>query len=229
MELFTHEKQVLGDLKAQGYEPKVIYDIGASNGVWSDCIACVLPEAEYHLFEPLSEIVDFYKRDLESRLQRRPRFHLHSIALGDDNETSQIFVSRDGFGSSLNDRGDIPEVTARVSVPKYQLDTYVTENHLPPPDVIKIDSQGCEAVILKGARRALESVSVLMLETWFKRGYGPNTPLLWELIDSLAPLGFSLVEFGECFYDERHRLYSVDAFFFADSFLETYRLSPKPF
>ena len=35
------------------------YDIGASNGVWSDTIALVLPDSEYHLFEPLADVIDF--------------------------------------------------------------------------------------------------------------------------------------------------------------------------
>ena len=227
MELFAQEKKVLADLKAKGYEPAVIYDVGASNGVWSDCISSVLPNAEFHLFEPLSEVLDFYKADLQSRMQRLRNLHLHPIALGDVNETAEMFVAVDGFGSSLRDRGEIPEVKARVSVPKYRLDSYVAEKRLPPPDVIKIDSQGYEDVILKGAGDLLKGVKVLLLETWLQRGYGPNTPLLWEIMELLRAQGFSLVRFGECFFDDKHRLYSVDAFFFAESFLQAFWLSPE--
>lgn len=227
MELFAQEKKVLGDLKAKGYEPAVIYDVGASNGVWSDCIYSVLPNAEYHLFEPLSEFVDFYKADLQSRMQRLPNLHLHPIALGDVNETAEMFVAVDGFGSSLHDRGEIPEVKARVSVPKYRLDSYVAERRLPPPDVMKIDSQGYEDAILRGSGDLLKAVKVLLLETWLQRGYGPSTPLLWETMELLRAQGFSLVRFGECFFDDKHRLYSVDAFFFAESLLQEFWLSPE--
>jgi len=222
-ETFAHEKRVLRDLIPRGYSPPVVYDVGASTGVWSDCIAEVLPGSQFHLFEPLSEIVDFYKRDLQKRLQRRPNLRLHPIALGDTNGSAVMFVAQDGYGSSLNDRGDIPEVKARVSVPKRRLDQYVAEQRLPLPQIIKIDSQGAEGVILRGAGDLLKHVQLLFLECWLKRGYGPNTPLLTEITEWLAPIGFSPVEIGECFYDDWHRLYSLDVVFFAESFLREFR------
>lgn len=225
MELFAHERRVLEELKAKGYEPAVVYDVGASNGIWSEVVARVLPNAEFHLFEPLSEVVEFYRADLKERMERVRNIHLHSVALGDACETTQMFVAVDGFGSSLRDRGDIPEVAARISVPKYRLDSYVAQNGLPAPQVLKIDSQGYEDAILKGAGALLNEVNVLFLETWLERCYGPNTPLLWEVIELLRPHRFSLVDFGESFYDEKHRLYSVDAFFFSESLLEKFWLS----
>jgi hypothetical protein len=39
-----------------GFDPKVIFDIGASNGEWSRIISEVFPNAVYHLFEPLAAI-----------------------------------------------------------------------------------------------------------------------------------------------------------------------------
>jgi hypothetical protein len=131
-----------------------------------------------------------------------------------------MFVAQDGFSSSLRDRGDIPEVKTRVSVPRRRLDEYVSEKRLPSPNILKIDSQGAENVILKGAGDLLGTVQVLFLECWLKRGYGPDTPLLGEIISLLDEKGFTLIEFGERFYDGRHRLYSVDAFFFAEEFLQ---------
>src|SRR6266404_2199477 len=210
--LFQEERRALRELAAKGYHPRVIYDIGGSNGIWSDSIAEVVPRAEFHAFEPLSQTLPFYERDLKSRLHRLPYFHLHPVALGDHNGMAEMFVSQDGWGSSLHDRGDIPEVKERIQVPVFRLDDYASEKHLPPPDVIKIDTQGAEAVILKGAANALKSATVLFLETWLVRGYGPNCPLLGEIIEQLRPHGFTLADFGERFYDGNHRLYSVDAF-----------------
>src|SRR5574341_307489 len=188
----AHEKRVLKELSAKGFVPRVIYDIGASTGVWSECISRVLPAAQFHMFEPLSGAVDFYSADLQNRLGRMPNLHLHPIALGATEGTVPMFVARDGYGSSLHDRGDIPEVKERVQVPVRRLDDYVAEQRLPPPDAIKIDTQGGEEAIMSGARNALASAQVLFLETWFQRFYGPKTPLLNEIIDFLRPHGFSL-------------------------------------
>ena len=94
-ELFPCETITLQKLKDQGYAPAVIFDIGASNGVWSDTIALTLPEAEYHLFEPLVGAVPFYERDLRERLGRHPNFHLHAIALSDHSGTAEMFATHD--------------------------------------------------------------------------------------------------------------------------------------
>jgi hypothetical protein len=93
--------------------------------------------------------------------------------------------------------------------------------------VIKIDVQGAERLILTGGRQTMATAKVLFLETWLTRGYGPDTPLLTEMIDFLTPAGFTLVDLGEQFRDERHRVYSVDAVFFSDELLRR-GISPLP-
>jgi FkbM family methyltransferase len=221
MDHFPDDRRFLARLKAAGYDPRVIYDAGASTGIWSEVAAGVFPEAKLHLFEPLAEL---YAGDLQSRMRRLPNLTLHPVALGEFNGTAPMFVARDTYGSSLNDRGEIPEVKEAKPVPVHRLDDYAAEKGLPRPQVIKIDCQGAEALIFSGAQQALESAEVLLLETWFKRGYGPKTPLICEIIEFLRPRKFSLVDLGEHFYDQDHRLYSVDTFFLAESLLARVRL-----
>ena len=221
MELFTHETKTLQTLKDRGYAPAVIFDIGASNGAWSDTIALTLPEAEYHLFEPLAAAVPFYERDLRERLDRHTNFHLHAVALSDHAGTVEMFTTHDAFGSSILNRGQVPEVKERVQVPLFTLDQLVRERNLPNPDVMKLDVQGAERLILAGGRQSMLAANILFLETWLTRGYGPDTPLLTEMVDFLGSEGFTLVELGEQFRDRRRRVYSVDAVFFSDRFISS--------
>jgi FkbM family methyltransferase len=220
MQLFTHETETLQALLEKNFRPAVIYDIGASNGVWSDVIALTLPECEYHLFEPLTETVVFYRDGLHERLARRPRFHLHTVALSDRRGTARVFATHDGFGSSLLDRGAIPEVATIVETPVYPLDGFVEERNLAHPDVMKLDVQGGERLILAGGPRALQHASVLFLETWLQRGYGPETPLLTEMIEYLGNAGFRLTALGEQFKNDRGHVNSVDAVFYSDALIE---------
>ena len=219
-EFYPHERRVLRGLLKRGYQPRVVYDIGASTGIWSEVIARVLPEAQYHLFEPLAEVAEEYKRDLPDRLARLPNLTLHPVALGGTNGKAVFYIDNNPYCSSLNDRGDIEEVKGRIEVDRYRLDDYQVRASLPLPDVIKIDCQGAEDVIISGGEGAVRHAQVLFLETWLKRGYGPSTPLIGEIIELLRPMGFSLVEIGERFYDGKHRLYSMDAFFLAESLME---------
>lgn len=217
VEYHVHERDFLRKLQP-AYHPNVVFDIGASTGFWSEMISTVLPEASYELFEPLAAHPR-YADDLSERLHRIKGLRLHRVALSDENSELDICVSTDLFGSSLRDRGDIPEITDRIRVKVCRLDDYVAQNHLPAANVVKMDCQGAENSIIRGGINTIAQADVLFIETWLKRGYGPDTPLLGEIIEMLRPLDFTIVEFGERFYDQQHRLYSVDAFFCSERLL----------
>jgi FkbM family methyltransferase len=222
--MFSHERQFLQKLVATGYRPAVVFDVGASTGIWSEAIATVLPSARFELFEPLAGFAG-YSGGLTARLLSLQRAQLHKIALGEENAEQLMCVAQDLYGSSLRDRGDIPETRERIPVKVFRLDDFVTQNRLPRPDIVKIDCQGAEDSIIRGGIQTVAGADVLFLETWLVRGYGPKTPLLTELIELLRPLSFALVEIGEKFFDERHRLYSVDAFFCSERLISKFRLS----
>lgn len=221
MELFPCETKTLQTLRASGYRPTVFFDIGASNGIWSDAIQLTCPEAEYYLFEPLANAVPFYKEDLRMRLARQRNFHLNAVALSDHNGTEEMFATHDGWGSSLLDRGEIPEVKERLHVSVHILDDFVRENNLPEPQVMKLDVQGNERRILTGAHQALLTTDVLFMETWLSHEYGPDTPLLTEMIAFLRSTGHILVELGEQFRGEQGRVHSVDAVFFSERLIRS--------
>src|SRR5262245_14411984 len=100
MNLLADDRGFLTRLKPTGYEPRVIYDVGASTGIWSEVASSVFRDSQFHLFEPLAEL---YENDLQSRMRRLTNLILHRVALGDTNGTASMFVARDTYGSSLND------------------------------------------------------------------------------------------------------------------------------
>ena len=221
--LFAQERQFLRKLVEIGYRPTIVFDVGASTGIWSEMIATVLPGARFELFEPLAGYPK-YSTGLEDRLRRMGCLHLNEVALGEENGEQLMCVADGLYGSSLRDRGSIPETLERIPVSVCRLDDIVTENRLPWPDIVKIDCQGAEDAIIRGGIQTLSHADVLFLETWLVRGYGPKTPLLTEIIEMLRPLSFTILEIGEKFFDESHRLYSVDAFFGSERLLSQVRL-----
>jgi|YNPMSStandDraft_1061717.scaffolds.fasta_scaffold11073_5 FkbM family methyltransferase len=210
--LFAPDQRFLRRLRRRGYRARIIYDIGASTGVWSETMLRVFPEARCHLFEPLASH-PVYAAELAERLTRLPGLILHPMALGEADAEETMAVAEDGFGSSLHDRGNLPLIRERLRVPVRRLDTYVRERSLEPPDIVKIDTQGFEAAILRGGAETIRHAGAVLVELWLERGYGPQTPLAEEIINLLKPLGFTLVDFGERFWDSSGRLYSVDAYF----------------
>lgn len=209
-------------LARQGYEPRAVYDVGASDGSWSESVARIWPTAAYHLFEPLAEIRPEYAAGLRSRLALRPNFALHPVALGARNEEATLWAFPDGVSSSALERDQVPGVR-RVKVPLRRLDDYVHRAGLPRPSVLKLDVQGTEDAILTGAGALLDQADVLLVETWLHRTYGGRTPLLTEIVAQLWPMDFVLVRLSGPYHGDLHRLTAVDATFLSKRLLERLR------
>jgi FkbM family methyltransferase len=207
-------RQVFQRLSNLGYHPQVIFDIGASNSGWSCYIKKVLPLAEFYLFEPLIDYCSEYREFIEKTLVMYPSFHLHKIALGEKSGDTTINVFADSVVSSTAlDMTSTGIKTIPVPVPMFTLDEAITSLNLPIPQVIKIDTQGSELSILKGAQKTLASVDILVLECWLYRGYGPDTPLLTEIADWLLPFNFRLWDVVEPYRNEQGVLATLDCVF----------------
>ncbi len=224
------EVRLLTQLQAFGYAPEVIFDVGASNGVWSKLVDDIFPSAAYHLFEPLADTIETYRVPLAKLLPTQTNFHLHKIGLGNRNQIQEMAIFKDGVGStflemeriksqqeSLKASSHLEEI-APFSV--YRMDDYVAQHQLPLPQIIKMDTQGFELAIIEGGHKTLKTADILVLETWLYRGYGVTTPLLHELMDPLEKLGFILVDFGDGYWGNQHKLTAIDAFFMRSAFLD---------
>jgi hypothetical protein len=69
-EFAAHEMRIFSLLPDAGFTPKVIFDIGASNGTWSTLINQIFPDATFHLFEPLAAIREDYRKSLQLNATR---------------------------------------------------------------------------------------------------------------------------------------------------------------
>ena len=205
------EKQFFTRMQACGFEPSVIYDVGAAHGCWSAVIAEVFPEAQFELFEPLAGRDPVYRRELDRRLESHPNFRLHEFAVGDRNGEADFWCMPSAVASSLLAQSAPRD--QRIKVPVRRLDDAVAALGLPQPQLIKMDIQGGEALAISGGVKTVVQADMLHLETWLRRGYGKPTPLLPELMDGLRPLGFVLVHLGDFYREDHQELASVDAFF----------------
>ena len=171
-----------------------------------------LPQSVYHLFEPLAQIRPEYRKGLE-HVTAHSNATVHPIGLGTVDGTATLAVYEGGVGSSFIDSPNYSGIESRVQVPVRRLDSYRAEKNLPPPDLVKMDVQGWELEVLKGAEETIRSANLLVLETWLYRGYGEKTVLLHELIEWLEPRGFIANHVGAPYRGEHGKLFAVDALF----------------
>lgn len=201
-------------LKSLSYHPEVIFDIGASNGAWSRTLYPVMPEAKYHLFEPLIDFYPDYKAVMDETLTSFSSFQLHKYAMGESSgEITMSMLEGNIVGSTALDMTNSGLEVTPVSVKMLSVDDAIASLGLPVPQVIKIDAQGCELSILKGSKENLTKIGVLFLECWLYRGYGKDTPLLTELAEWLLPFGFRLWDIGDEYRNEQGILTTLDCAF----------------
>jgi hypothetical protein len=71
----------------------------------------------------------------------------------------------------------------------------VAREHLPPPDLIKLDVQGYELEVLRGGEACLRHARAVLCEVSFKVFYS-GQPLFHEIVAFLAARGFTLSALG---------------------------------
>lgn len=210
-----------------GFAPSVVYDVGASNGSWTWSISKVLKGAAFHLFEPQINTDASYGQTIANVERYVPNVTLHPIALGAKNRTGRLHLFQTNAAASMiapTAAGWLKRLYTRgitgnsLSVSVHRLDDYVKRKGLPPPDILKMDVQGFELNVLKGAENTLRETKLILCECWLTRGYGPETPLLHEIVDFLGKRGFVMIDLGEMFYSDQREITAVDAFFLAEEF-----------
>jgi len=118
----------------------------------------------------------------------------YQLALLDRKATVDLERSPDNYGDhrirlgngEAARRGDLFRESARATVPvsAVALDEVLDAASLDAPLVVKIDAQGAEAHIVKGAAALLRQTEILVLEFWpygLRRTGGPVTHLFEEL------------------------------------------------
>jgi FkbM family methyltransferase len=174
-------------LAQMNISPRVVYDIGSCVLHWTNEAIRIWPDAHYVLFEAMSEV--------ESLYQRRG-FRDYSLGVLSDEEGKSVkFYQRPkdpGGNSYYQERGDFfPEETAVEKI-TMKLDNVVEDRLFPYPDLIKMDVQGAELDILKGAEKCLQHASDLILELQHVE-YNQGAPHVEEVIEYLKSIGFKLV------------------------------------
>ena len=213
-EFAAMDRERLRRLRSRGLEIRHVFDVGASNGAWSVQVAEDFPEARFDLFEPMIDRVPEYARVMEHTLAGHPYFHLHKVALDERSGDAKFLLYPDNpAGSTGLNLRDLPEGATRLEVATMTLDGAIDRFQLGVPQLIKMDTQGCELAILKGATRALPQVDVLLLETWLIRGYGETTPLFLEVADWLADFHFYPYDFSDGWRDPDGNPVAQDVFF----------------
>lgn len=167
--------------------PKVIYDIGACVLHWSDAARDIWLDSKIIPFDATSGIARYY--------QYRNLTEYHEGVLTDVDNKPLVFFEKvaDPGGNSyyIETTGQFTNEDAVKKV-GMTLDTIVAQKGFPYPDMIKLDTQGSELDILKGANRCLENCYDIILEAQHE-DYNQGAPKVGAVIEYLNSIGFRLI------------------------------------
>jgi FkbM family methyltransferase len=229
LQYYQDDLDLLLHLRWLSFSPATVYDIGASNSIWSALASGVYPQARFELFEPLKNISEDYKTTCAKhpaikRFYQTSPHAIHEVALGPRNgECTFTRFAHDSGSTSLAMDPNHPGIS-QITVPMRRLDDYVHSNGLAKPDLMKLDTQGSEMEIFTGADECLRFCQVIFLEAWLIKSYGPATPLLLEMANFLAAYDFVLFSLGDEYRFSETTLHTKDVVFIK----RTLRLDPQP-
>lgn len=190
--------------KSKGMNPNVIYDIGANDGSWTRDARSVFPNVRYEEFEANSQ---------------HARNGRHMVLLG-DSEKEMTFYKAIGPNAGANTGASmylevtqhyVPGTYTSETLPVVPLDAYVRRANLPAPDFMKLDVQGGELDVLRGAEICLQTTKYVLMETSLHR-WNKDAPMIEEVVSYMTDRNFELVDIVDTHFVNNY-LFQADVLF----------------
>ena len=172
-----------------------VVDVGSAGGL----------HKRWRPFQPVLSAVLFEPREggLVSGSLGRGQSRTYPVALGDKAGEVDLYITQLANMSSFlkpdaevfgryRKKGADAKVVATEKVPVDRFDTLAKADGI-RPDVLKVDTQGSEMLVLKGAEQSLASALVAEIEVSFFRRYA-GQPVFAEIETWMNERGFELIE-----------------------------------
>ena len=175
------------------FEFKEIWDIGAHKGETTTYFRSKFVKSKIRSFEPIAE--NF--RILHERCANTTNHDSYQLALGDEVKTVKIHLQNASVIHSLRPDLNVPSSSnpKTEEVNQTTVDLLFDKFNCSKIDVLKIDVEGYEKNVLKGAESCLKQklINFIYVET----GLDTRFNSIQELIDCLHPLGYMPYAFYE--------------------------------
>lgn len=207
---------------SQRYNIRTILDAGANEGQFALWSRKFFPKASIYSFEPVEST--FKKLQLIAKDSHQ--WDVFQVALSDTCEDRQIFHHINHPSSSSLHESTAEELTLFPETQEKSLEhvSCITLDHwlnkfnsLIKEDILlKLDVQGHETCVLKGAKNVLEMTSVVITEVIVGSLYAEQARFV-DIVHLLSEAGFHFQGVLEHGFDEKAAIISLDAVFVKDS------------
>ena len=198
--------------KLLGKQDMTIFDVGANKGQSIRLFSIIFPRSNFYCFEPNPSIFNILRLR-----QNKDNVQVFNFALGEKSEFRKFYVSDFSESSSFYEPDknsnwykiknrllgkNYENSISEILVPTVSLDDFVSEKNIDKVHFIKIDVEGSEIDVLKGAQQVLKSkVCFLQIE---RQSTGLYADKKQEIDHLLAECGFVIL------FRVKHRFKSIE-------------------
>jgi FkbM family methyltransferase len=159
--LGTYQRDVLGVMRRHVRVGMVAYDVGAHMGYFTLVLAKLVgPTGRVHAFEPDPR----NQEALRTNLLANGINNVTAAGVAVADQSAEVSFATFPF-SSVSHIADsrTPADAKRIAVKAVTLDSFVYVDGNPPPSFIKVDVEGAEERVLRGATRVLRQASPVVI------------------------------------------------------------------
>lgn len=195
----------LKHLVKKGFQPSTCIDVGVGHGTPE--LYEAFPNVKHLLIEPLAE----YAPEIKEIMKKYDCYY-EQAAAGSKPGRLELYVKEQITGASMfAEKTGVPQGVKR-EVPVVTLDQICKEGGLLGPYVVKIDVEGAEMEVIKGAVAIMPDILAFVLELTFIARL-VDAPEAGEIIAFMADRNFVLYDIFNLRVRDDQALFQADAVF----------------
>lgn len=184
-----------------------IIDVGAYIGIFSLTMSHLFEHSRIYAIEPLNQTFKLLKKNTQNIKNITP---VH-LGLSNKRSKARIYFSKTllMYSSLFPERFTWNKRPSTELVDLMRLDDFIKEHNIDHIDILKIDAEGSEEKILKGARNALARTHYLLLECSLDQLNGTTFSSIMKTLYG-PKHNFQLMNIGNTLYTPKAELVTID-------------------
>ncbi len=173
-----------------GFTVRHIVDIGANHGTWTRKALKYFPDAYYTLLEPQN----WMKEDVQDLLAENSKISFYGVGAGEREGSFKFtLVERDDSCSfRFSEEEAALNGYKQIEIPVVTLNALLQDSVIPIPDIIKIDAEGLDIEVVKGASNFYGKTEIFMVEAGVMVPELRNSVL--NIINFMDDIGYKLYD-----------------------------------
>jgi FkbM family methyltransferase len=187
----------------------ILVDAGCNLGTYLDLVNKNIKTKKVYIFEPSKICIEYIKNNYKEK-----KFKIHNLALSNTNKKVKFYEKEITSQSSLiNSKYNFINNIRNTSIYKVNcvsIDRFHQANKLDEIyDLVKIDCEGEDFNIIKGAKKLLKKnqIKLLKIEINFKNNN------FFEIINYLNRFNYRLITFTKIKFNNKKKIDHLDAYF----------------